>query len=729
MVQETHLTEEDAALIQELYGRRIHIINSPDPTSPLTARGVAFVLNRELVDTSELKVTEVVKGRAIMMKMKWHAGSAITLLNVYAPNQPAENGAFWTRLELDITRGRLAKPDVIAGDFNLVEEAVDRLPMKSSPDAPLLALKSLTRSTNMNDGWRLTNPAAKEYSFPQRGGPARSRIDRVYVTDDLFARSLVWNISTTGVPTDHCLITARVTAAQAPYIGRGRWTMPTHLLSDQVFIKLVATLGEAKLRDAVACSKRETRSPANNPQLVLKRFKDEARALARRRLKTKIPKLRAEISKLTEARNCIQKGRNFATDRQAQAEASAMQEQIMELERKRHARAQLSTTTHYNLNAENVSKYWSAINKERKPRDLFFSLRKPGSGAYEFRSDRMAALARDYHENLQRLGIDGSELPETRSKNISAALEHAEAQLSVEGANALGADVTRAEVEEALKRAGTHRATGLDGIPYEFWTSLKQKWDRSTERTSPRFDCVDLLLLAFQHLERYGPCEEAAFAEGWMCPLYKKKDRRDIENYRPITLLNSDYKTYTKILAMRLSNVVHEIVHPDQAGFIPRRQISDQTQLCRVMVDYAEATEEDGVIVALDQEKAYDKISHDYLWAALEKFGLPPSFIKKIKGLYEFATTVVILNGEISSPYHVERGARQGDPLSCLVFDIAIEPLACALRKSSLKGFRLPRAARKLVASLFADDTSTFLAASDKWSEVWLVIGRWCEGS
>ncbi|EPS99149.1 hypothetical protein FOMPIDRAFT_1031055 [Fomitopsis schrenkii] len=295
MVQETHLTEEDAALIQELYGRRIHIINSPDPTSPLTARGVAFVLNRELVDTSELKVTEVVKGRAIMMKMKWHAGSAITLLNVYAPNQPAENGAFWTRLELDITRGRLAKPDVIAGDFNLVEEAVDRLPMKSSPDAPLLALKSLTRSTNMNDGWRLTNPAAKEYSFPQRGGPARSRIDRVYVTDDLFARSLVWNISTTGVPTDHCLITARVTAAQAPYIGRGRWTMPTHLLSDQVFIKLVATLGEAKLRDAVACSKRETRSPANNPQLVLKRFKDEARALARRRLKTKIPKLRAEI--------------------------------------------------------------------------------------------------------------------------------------------------------------------------------------------------------------------------------------------------------------------------------------------------------------------------------------------------------------------------------------------------------------------------------------------------
>ncbi|EPS93988.1 hypothetical protein FOMPIDRAFT_27799, partial [Fomitopsis schrenkii] len=51
------------------------------------------------------------------------------------------------------------------------------------------------------------------------------------------------------------------------------------------------------------------------------------------------------------------------------------------------------------------------------------------------------------------------------------------------------------------------------------------------------------------------------------------------------------------------------------------------------------------------------------------------------------------------------------------------------LRKSQLKGFRIPGAARRLVASLFADDTSTFLAASDKWTAVWMVIGRWCQGS
>ncbi|EPS97912.1 hypothetical protein FOMPIDRAFT_18560, partial [Fomitopsis schrenkii] len=51
------------------------------------------------------------------------------------------------------------------------------------------------------------------------------------------------------------------------------------------------------------------------------------------------------------------------------------------------------------------------------------------------------------------------------------------------------------------------------------------------------------------------------------------------------------------------------------------------------------------------------------------------------------------------------------------------------LRRSQLRGFHLPGAARRLVASLFADDTSTFLAASDRWSTLWTIIGRWCKGS
>ena len=399
------------------------------------------------------------------------------------------------------------------------------------------------------------------------------------------------------------------------------------------------------------------------------------------------------------------------------------------LEKCRHGGIHLATTTHYNLNAERISKYWSAVNRDKKPRDLFYALKKPDEEGYETRSDRMAELTRDYHEKLQFEGINTDEPRQTREENIKQALENVTITLNEVEADQLRGSVTRGEIETALDNAGRGKATGLDGLPYEFWTKLRKRWEISTERTSPRFDCINLLLKAYHDLEKHGPCKEAAFTEGWICPLYKKKDRRDIANYRPITLLNADYKIYTKILTMRLSRVVRSIVHPDQAGFIPQRQITDHTQLCRVMIDYAEATEEDGAIVALDQEKAYDKVAHDYLWEALARFGLPDSFITKIKNLYKDAKTVVILNGETSTAFRVVRGVRQGDPLSCLIFDIAIEPLACSLQCSTLKGFRIPGAARRIVASLFADDTSTFLAATDSWSTVWAIIDRWCRGS
>ena len=97
-----------------------------------------------------------------------------------------------------------------------------------------------------------------------------------------------------------------------------------------------------------------------------------------------------------------------------------------------------------------------------------------------------------------------------------------------------------------------------------------------------------------------------------------------------MTLLNTDYKIYTKALVIKLAEVVHYAIHPNQAGFMPRRSIFDQVKLAQMMVHYAEVTEENGIIVALDQEKAYDKISHNYLWWTLEKYNIPDNFIHSV---------------------------------------------------------------------------------------------------
>jgi hypothetical protein len=123
---------------------------------------------------------------------------------------------------------------------------------------------------------------------------------------------------------------------------------------------------------------------------------------------------------------------------------------------------------------------------------------------------------------------------------------------------------------------------------------------------------------------------------------------------------------------------------------------------------YAESEGKNGLIVALDQEKAYDKVIHDYLWEVLKRFGLPTHFIKTVALLYQNAESVIIINGVISTPFHIHREVRQGDPLSCLLFDYAIEPLTLMLKNSPLKGYKIPHLTKRLLASLFADDTTVY---------------------
>ncbi|KAF5320843.1 hypothetical protein D9619_000262 [Psilocybe cf. subviscida] len=159
------------------------------------------------------------------------------------------------------------------------------------------------------------------------------------------------------------------------------------------------------------------------------------------------------------------------------------------------------------------------------------------------------------------------------------------------------------------------------------------------------------------------------------------------------------------------------------------RHIEDQTDLIHSMITKCELSEENGAIVFLDQEKAYDKIRHDYLWAVLDHLKFPPRFINSIKAMYSSANTQILINGVLGDPFRITRGVRQGDPLSCLLFNLAIEPLACMLRASSLEGFRIPSLADKLIATLFADDTTAYLSCRDNPAILDNILEKWCLAS
>ena len=389
--------------------------------------------------------------------------------------------------------------------------------------------------------------------------------------------------------------------------------------------------------------------------------------------------------------------------------------------------------------------------KKKAPRDAIYALRKPpvrnddginnpNQDLYEKDSTKMAQMARDYHETLQQRDLEQDELKRVFSE--MTVLNNITVQPTATQRDILASPISRHDIELALRKSKKDSAAGLDGLTYEFWTEMQKQSQQAALSQSNGDgdqgddappDLLDLMTETFNDIQEYGVDKTTNFAEGWMCPIFKKKDRTEIANYRPITLLNTDYKLYTKTLTIKLAHAAPDLIHKAQAGFVPGRQIHEHTQLTHMIIEMAATADpvedEDGMIVALDQEKAYDKISHNYLWATLRRFRIPETFIHSVQTLYENTETRVMVNGCLSAPYRVTRGVRQGDPLSCLLFDLAIEPLAASLRASNLRGYNIPGAPERLIATLFADDTTTFLHKSDSFADLMRVLDIWCAAS
>lgn len=147
-------------------------------------------------------------------------------------------------------------------------------------------------------------------------------------------------------------------------------------------------------------------------------------------------------------------------------------------------------------------------------------------------------------------------------------------------------------------------------------------------------------------------------------------------SYRPIVLLNTDIKIFAKTLAAQLNKVIAKLIHPDQSGFIPRRT-------------------------------TFDCLEWQYLWRVMEAAQLGPRFIGWVKMLYGAPGARVKVNNELSERFGLGRGMRQGCPMSPLLFAIAIEPLAVALRTSRwMREFGVGDWEDKL--ALYADDLLLF---------------------
>uniref|UniRef100_A0A671WYB0 Reverse transcriptase domain-containing protein n=1 Tax=Sparus aurata TaxID=8175 RepID=A0A671WYB0_SPAAU len=256
--------------------------------------------------------------------------------------------------------------------------------------------------------------------------------------------------------------------------------------------------------------------------------------------------------------------------------------------------------------------------------------------------------------------------------------------------NQLDSDLTTQELNSALQNMQNNKAPGPDGFPVEFFKAFQAK-------------LIPLLYSVYVESLSLGSLPPTLRQASISVLLKKDKDADLCTSYRPISLMNVDTKILAKALARRLEKVLPIIISREQTGFKKGRQLYYNVRTLLNVIYSKETTSIPEVVISIDAEKAFDRVEWNYLFAVLAKFGFGESFISWLRLLYTLPCASIITNNIQSGFFSLNRGCRQGCPLSPLLFALAIEPLSIYLRTSpTFNG--ITRTHTELKLSLYADD-------------------------
>ena len=292
---------------------------------------------------------------------------------------------------------------------------------------------------------------------------------------------------------------------------------------------------------------------------------------------------------------------------------------------------------------------------------------------------------------------------EVDAESSRQVLNKLEAKLSDEDREGCEGEISKGEIEKAINGLGRNKSPGIDGIIGEFYIEFKE-------------ELAPVLEKLFRDIEEKGEMLHS-ITTGLVSIIYKKGSRDKLENYRPLTVLNGDYKVLAKVLANRIKEVIGTVVGSTQAYSIPGRDIADTISSIRDTITYMKENG-GGVVVSLDLNKAFDRVDHGYLYKVLEKVGFGGRLIGWVRRMYEGAASRIKVNGIVTGEFTLERSVRQGCPLSALLYSLSAEPLAALiLQNEGIRGIEL-LGGQVSTLYQYADDTTVTVRDEESVVEV-----------
>lgn len=667
-LQETYCTSDFVETFRNNWNGKVFHSCSPSNHS----KGVCILIDCK-TDCKIISEYHDDEGRKLLVNIEID-NICYTLISVYSPNSKYDRAAFFKSLPAWTLKHCMCKENIICGgDFNCTLKQSDRKNGKK-PDTSVNILRKYLSTFDLIDVWRKLNPHAIGFTFidPSNRG-FDSRIDYLFMSGDIYKQTRSCSIIPAPVP-DHNAVISN-TCLQKNKRGTGYWKMNVSVLEEVEYIKGVNELIDRTVNDYEEVGKKLLWELC---KVRIREYTISYCINKKKSKKTKIVQLEQRLKQLE------------AIDRYEDKEERKNIKQQIESQYLEDAKgAQIRSKAKYVEEGERSTKYFLGLEKKRQSCNTIRCL-KSNEQVYTTDEDLLNVAAEFYDNLYATKNVANNDIENyLRHTNINKKLSNLERK-SIEG------KITFAECGKALKLLKMNKSPGLDGIPSEFYVKF---WDK----------ICNVVVGSYNESYEDGQLSESQ-RSSVISLIFKKGDAQLLCNYRPISLTNCDYKILAFCLANRMQSVIKSIINPSQVAYINGRYIGSNIRLVEDIVEFYDKYERGGIIMMLDFQKAFDSLEWNFLYAVLEQCNFSISFINWIRTLYDDPITCIKNNGYVSRNISIQRGIRQGCPVSALLFIIATEIMAINIRNDSdIQGFNMPGSNENIKILQYADDGVIFL--------------------
>jgi exonuclease III/uncharacterized protein Smg (DUF494 family) len=676
-MQETHFEETDLNSWKKVWDSTLEYSSGSNKS-----RGVVTLINKKL-DHKVLAVEKDTEGRWVIIKIDVK-GLELHIVNFYGPNEdhPIHIETLFEKLsEMEAVK------IILTGDFNFVQNInLDKYGgQKKTNQKCQKSCLNWMENNNISDIWRLMNPNKRQYTWVSNSTPkVMCRLDYFLISDGLQGHIKYTDIIP-GFLTDHSCTTMTMEIKKENR-GKGFWKFNASLaqdmaLKDEIRETIINTIEEnpgtddCLLWDVLKCRIRGTCISYSS-----KKNKEN---------KKELENIEQEIKRLESILQ--QKIQNNEEYTEIERELN---------EQKNHRYGIIAKKTNGDIirskcdwleNGHTASKLFLNIEKTKGEAKTIRKL-KTECGEIITNKEKILLEEEKYYKKLYSLPVNDNKNSRP-VKNMCNSLWEDEGPKLIEGEDNLVKEITENEVRKIIEESPINKSPGTDGLTNEFY---KEYWP-----------LIKNYMLNSYNLGLKRGKLNISQRRGIISLIPKpQKNLEELKNWRPITLLNNDYKYLTKLLAKRLEGTLSDIISSDQSGFIKGRYIGCNTQRLQNLIEMVKQDNTEGILINIDFEKAFDTIEWSFIYKCLEHLNYPKKFIDWIKTLYCDIETCVINNGNTTKFFKTEKGVRQGCPISPYLFIITTEMLNRIIKKNLHEDGIKDNKGNNYIITQFADDTS-----------------------